>query len=333
MKRFLGRFVVIGLLVVAGIWLSARGVAPAPVVGPPGGPARSGRPRPPHRAQIRRARAHRRRADPGGSNQYGRCARRHEPDSTLYAQWQRGEVDIYESESILPQRPNRPAARGCPGALPPPAAPWTPRPAPARLAPPGTQFESMQYTGWVPPDPELAVGPNHIIAVVNASFAIYNKTGGTLVAPTTFVNFFNPYCTGTLFDPNVVYDEAANRYIMAVDDDGVNYCAAVSQTANPTGAWWIYIFPTGNANDFFDYPHAGIGLNHLFMGANMFRGGFLESRIYAMDKWAMYAGGGASWAMKPLPTARTRPADALPRLESGHVADERQPLLLHQPQL
>ena len=30
MKRFLGRFVVIGLLVVAGIWLSARGVAPAP---------------------------------------------------------------------------------------------------------------------------------------------------------------------------------------------------------------------------------------------------------------------------------------------------------------
>ena len=30
MKRFLGRFVVIGLLVVTGIWLSARGVAPAP---------------------------------------------------------------------------------------------------------------------------------------------------------------------------------------------------------------------------------------------------------------------------------------------------------------
>ena len=308
MKRFLGRFVVIGLLVVTGIWLSARGVAPAPEssarlaalrgLAAPGRPTAPGSDAPvPTGGTVNPAAQVNMTDVPAGID----------PDSTLYAQWQRGEVDIYENESILPAAE---IARLQEDALNLPAAGRlldSPS-GPGALGPtPGTQFESLQYAGWVPPDPELAVGPNHIIAVVNASFAIYNKSGGTLVAPTTFVNFFNPICTGTLFDPNVVYDEAANRYIMAVDDDGVNYCAAVSQTANPTGAWWVYVFPTGNANDFFDYPHAGIGLNHLFIGANMFRGGFLESRIYAMDKWAMYAGGGATWAMKPLPTSQDTP--------------------------
>ena len=68
----------------------------------------------------------------------------------------------------------------------------------------------------------------------------------------------NPNCTG-VFDPNAVYDEQADRFVLGIDADGVNYCIAVSQTGDPTGSWNIYSFQTGSSTDFFDYPHAGIG--------------------------------------------------------------------------
>ena len=52
--------------------------------------------------------------------------------------------------------------------------------APAQAAStPGTGFASIDYNeccgggGSVPPDPELAAGPNHVIAVVNVAFEIY----------------------------------------------------------------------------------------------------------------------------------------------------------------
>ena len=43
----------------------------------------------------------------------------------------------------------------------------------------------------VPPDPEIAVGQNHVIAVVNVAFEIYDKNGTSVVGPTTFASLFN----------------------------------------------------------------------------------------------------------------------------------------------
>ena len=147
----------------------------------------------------------------------------------------------------------------------------------------------------VPPDPEMAVGATHIIATVNVSFEIYNKSGTSVYGPVTFDSFFSgvPGCVST-FDPNAVYDDSTGRYIIGVDGDGTHYCIAVSQTGNPTGAWNLYSFQTSTSalgNPFFDYPHIGVGIDAIYMGANMFNGiaGF-EGRVWAMNKAAMYAG-------------------------------------------
>ena len=75
---------------------------------------------------------------------------------------------------------------------------------------------------------------------------------------------------------------------------------AVSQTGNPLGGWNVYAFLTGNGTSlFFDYPHAGIGNDAIFMGANMFNlnagGVFIDSRVYAMEKAAMYSGAAAGF--------------------------------------
>ena len=163
----------------------------------------------------------------------------------------------------------------------------------------GTSFDSLDANDCcggglnVPPDPELAVGPNHIIAVVNVAFEIYDKNGNVLSGPTTFSSFFNgtPGCTSTgVFDPNVLYDEEHDRFVLGVDGNGDDYCVAATTGPDPTGSWNRYGFATDIGGSFFDYPHAGVGLNAIYLGANMFKGGFFEARVWAMDKFALYGG-------------------------------------------
>ncbi len=43
-----------------------------------------------------------------------------------------------------------------------------------------SSFPGPGATGFIPPDPHLAVGPNHIIAAVNSRFTIYDKEGNVL---------------------------------------------------------------------------------------------------------------------------------------------------------
>ncbi|MFT4937431.1 MAG: hypothetical protein ACI88A_000446 [Paraglaciecola sp.] len=164
----------------------------------------------------------------------------------------------------------------------------------------GVSFDSLDYNdccgggGNVPPDPELAVGPDHIIAVVNVAIEIYDKSGNLLVGPVTLSSFFSgtPGCSSSsTFDPNVLYDESTDRFIIAADGNGTDYCVAASQTGDPLGSWWGYGFATNIGGAFFDYPHAGVGVDAIFMGSNQFGGtaGF-EGRVFAMDKAAMYSG-------------------------------------------
>jgi PKD repeat protein len=162
----------------------------------------------------------------------------------------------------------------------------------------GSGFPTIDYNqccgggGNVPPDPELAAGPNHLIAVVNVAFEIFDTGGNSLGGPTTFASFFSsvPACTG-VFDPNANYDESADRFILGIDANGGDYCIAVSQTSDPTGSWWVYSFQTASRRDFFDYPHLGVGDDAVYLGANIFgMVAFKEGRVWAIDKNAMYAG-------------------------------------------
>jgi hypothetical protein len=160
----------------------------------------------------------------------------------------------------------------------------------------GISFDSIDASGCcaggtsVPPDPELSVGPDHIIAVVNTSLEIYDKTGTSLVGPSDLDNFFAPLagCTG-LFDPNTNYDEEQDRFIVGSDDTDA-YCLAVSQTGDPTGIWNLYRIPALVAPaTLHDYPHAGVGKEGIYIGANQFAGGLVEGRVWAINKADVYS--------------------------------------------
>lgn len=169
------------------------------------------------------------------------------------------------------------------------------------------------FSAFVPPDPDIAVGPNHVIVVVNTAFEVYDKSGNSLSGPIQFATFFDPSqgtgggtpgCTafalqfgaqrGSVFDPDVVYDAAADRFVIGIDGNGTDFCIAATQTGDPTGAWDRYGFPTNVAGAFFDFPHMGVGLNEIFMGSNQFGGALpfgFEGRVFAIDKTGLYGGG------------------------------------------
>ncbi len=309
MRHPLARIAVIVALIAAGTWLAVRAGAPAPessarraalsafAPGRPLAPSGSLNPAPTSGTAA------------PTTVSLANVATGVDPANGLYARWQRGEVDLTETESLLP--PAEVAALQAAALLLPPmevaaASPSTQAPTP------GNGWPSLDYNdgSGVPPDPELAVGPNHLIAAVNSAFEIYNKSGALVGGPYEFNNFMSevPACNVSfVFDPNAIYDEAADRFILGIDVDGVTYCLAVSATSNPLGDWYVYAFNVGTASQFFDYPHAGVGHEYIFAGANIFTSSFLESRVYAFDKSAMYAGNPANWASRALPTTEDTP--------------------------
>ncbi|MCB8976246.1 MAG: DNRLRE domain-containing protein [Ardenticatenaceae bacterium] len=319
MFRKLPRIILPLLLFGAGVWLISLTVSPTPesisrqqaiqAFAPAGSGSAAANAQDLPETQI---------AEPYSVNLRSIPAGQLDPDNQL-ARWQRGEIDLVEEEGIVSEA-DREALRTASAQLLPSEAIQEPN-GPSPLTPAlGVNFDSMDYTeccgggGNVPPDPELTVGPNHIIAVVNVALEIYDKSGNSLVGPTTFSSFLsaNPNCTG-VFDPNAIYDESADRYILGIDSDGTGYCLAVSQTGDPTGAWNIYHYTTASGNQFFDYPHAGVGRDAIYMGANMFTSVFLDSRVYAFDKQAMYAGQPAASVVRNL----------------GNNEDTPQPMNLH----
>ena len=184
----------------------------------------------------------------------------------------------------------------------------------------GTHFDSIDVSECCavgtlnPPDPDLAVGPEHVIATVNAGLEIYTLDGTSVFGPTPLITFFSGLpgnCTSFSFDPNALYDEDAGRFIVAADGDGASYCVAVSETSDPLDGWFFYDFAVNVDNAFFDYPHIGVSHDAIYVGANMF-GTTFTGRVFALDKIAMYAGNPA--------TSVTQTTSATPQPLKAHGA-------------
>ena len=107
-------------------------------------------------------------------------------------------------------------------------------------------FQGISATGWIPPDPCIATGPSHLIVATNSSFAIYTKAGVRQFF-TTFGAWFaalNP--PNAIFDPRVVYDANAGRWILLLlaKDDATQrsqYLISVSENSDPNGRWWSWL--------------------------------------------------------------------------------------------
>jgi hypothetical protein len=108
-------------------------------------------------------------------------------------------------------------------------------------------------------------------------------------------------------DPTVVYDQLADRYIVAdfawsnIQNGPYYECIAVSKTGNPvTGGWWLYAVRADDAGHPWlpDYPKMGIWPDGLYMTANMFdclnsdcsSANYEEVRVYAFNRSDLESG-------------------------------------------
>ncbi len=144
-------------------------------------------------------------------------------------------------------------------------------------------------TSVSPADPCLAVGPNHVIQMINglsgAYFRICNKSLGTIGAAQTYMDNF---LAATLSysgagDPIVLYDALADRWLISeFTSNNTNLIVAISQTPDPTGAWYAYAYAAAN---FPDYPKYAVWNNCYVVTSN-------ESTpaIYALPRANMLAG-------------------------------------------
>jgi hypothetical protein len=155
-----------------------------------------------------------------------------------------------------------------------------------------------------PPDPVGDVGPNNYVEMANLAFAVYDKLGNMLLGPvdtgTLWDGFAVTDCTDPSGDPVVLYDQTTDRWLLSqfTTRGPVYYdCVAVSQTGDPTGAYYRYAFKTQSdpelpGGSFFpDYPKYGVWTDSYVLTTRDFGdvSGYGIS-VYALEKNKMVDG-------------------------------------------
>jgi hypothetical protein len=176
-----------------------------------------------------------------------------------------------------------------------------------------------QLTGYlfIPPDPHCAVGRSHVIDIGNVCIQWHTKAGVTQ-STQTLAGFFGPIGPplGTFcFDPKVIYDQYADRFVVVCleqwdsaygdPSDESRILLAVSKTGDPNAGWWytqinakttISGIPTWS-----DYPGFAVDDKAVYVTSNMYNfasyAGVYGVRLWIVDKGlaaGFYAGGAAA---------------------------------------
>lgn len=155
-------------------------------------------------------------------------------------------------------------------------------------------FIGFTTTEYQPPDPDIAVGPEHIVGVVNMRIAIFDKAGNELYND-YLENFWGELGADYwIFDPVAQYDHLAQRFVVVAGEHEANIKTksrldiAVSKTSNPMDGWHKYRFNLEAYGDYFDFENLGIGTDAYYVASDYFDGA--GSRLHIMEKAPMLVG-------------------------------------------
>ncbi len=146
-------------------------------------------------------------------------------------------------------------------------------------------FPGIAMTNYIPPDPTIAAGPEHIIICANSTFKILDKEGNVLKSISA-VAWWAPAWPDENGDPQVIYDHYAQRWVLVwmQVNSGLQTAGnliAYSDDSNPLGIWYMYRLDTKkhgtvSSNTWGDYPKIG----------------YDEEAIYIMTRCIDFAGAG-----------------------------------------
>ena len=143
--------------------------------------------------------------------------------------------------------------------------------------------ENQAFAGV--PDVNGDIGLDHYVETVNGTLiTIYNRDGN-LIHTQTANSFWTQFGVTSGGDPIILFDEIEERWVLTEFPgfgQGNALLVAVSETADPLGAWNGFMFQTPR---FPDYPKYGIWGDGIYVTTN--EGGPIP--IYAINKNDLYA--------------------------------------------
>ena len=179
-------------------------------------------------------------------------------------------------------------------------------PPPAVLPKPllGQSFFANPWGVSTPNDNDMAISDSGmIVSVVNTNIYIKDiKTNS--VSPNKSLAAFTSPVNGRHeeFDPKVIYDPQHNRFVLVClvgfVDSTSKIIVGFSQSADPNGAWNLYVLPGNPLNNslWTDYPMLSLSKKELFITVNLlsnnssWQTGFKETLIWQITKTKGYAG-------------------------------------------
>ena len=173
------------------------------------------------------------------------------------------------------------------------------------------KFTGFNATNAIPPDPSMAVGPNHIIATVNgfpSYFRIFDKKGN-IIKTISVASWFLPVSPDESGDGQVIYDHFEGRWVISYmqvntgNQTGANLIA-YSDDDDPIGTWYVYRFDTKKhgtiqTNTWGDYPQIGFDDEAIYLSTRIFGfvSGFFGMKMRVIRKSELYTanGGPVTW--------------------------------------
>ncbi len=167
-------------------------------------------------------------------------------------------------------------------------------------------FPSIGFTGWTPPDCDMAVGPQWVVCVVNSSLGFYRKADGANTFLKPCQEFYAGLgATSFQFDPKALYDPISKRFfVLYLEQDDASKLSklllAVSDDSDPNGNWYRYRIESkitdGSTDYWLDYPGFGVSKDYVGFSGNMFgfTGGWLGNQCVVVNKASLLTGGTAT---------------------------------------
>lgn len=150
-----------------------------------------------------------------------------------------------------------------------------------------------------PSDPTGAAGPNHYIGGWNTSFQIFDKEGVTLLPNASLSTLFPG---NNLGDPIVLYDAAADRFIITEFDSSPNgFNFAICQGPDPVNDGW-YVYTSGmTTGSFPDYPKFSIWSDGYYVTTNIGS----TNKVFVIERDSVLVGATPRFVGFPLTGIRT----------------------------
>jgi hypothetical protein len=127
----------------------------------------------------------------------------------------------------------------------------------------------------IPPDTNGAVGPDHIVEMINGRYSVYRKADGMRLDTRPLTQFWNDLgvaARNIAYNPRVLYDPHAERWFAtAAENPGEpnTLLIAASVSSNPLDGWLAMAVDAGTSRCYAGFPSLGLDAESILVFAQI----------------------------------------------------------------